>query len=406
MDRRVTAGLDLLERYPHLTPSPTFGTKPKRLWWSDARREEFERMWRENADVGEIADRFEISEGYVYVKAAQWGLGRRRARGSGGGRRVGHKGPYFWTEDRIARLKVLWADPEASHNDIVEALGAKSRKAVNARAYLLKLPRRPREAPKSPNDRLRARGGGQRRFVGATGRKMRFRNLDPQHPAIVEGRSRYQARVKSASVAKHVLVEGKNSSKTGWRITKGPWAGKTIHTLTLEERRTCPSTCRQWLNCYGNNLHLALRLRHDEEDFAIHLSSELLRLNARYPEGFVVRLHILGDFFSVEYVNFWRDALDTLPGLHIWGYTARKNGTPIGSALFKLASERWDRFALRWSDLGSDFAAAEVVEEEADAKGIICPAEKDETRCCATCGLCWARKGDAPAVPIISFLRH
>lgn len=371
----------------------------RRIHW-ESHRDEFERMWRDGADVIEMAERFEVSRVTIYNKASRWKLPRRARRGRGQGQAL------FWTEAKIEALKQLWPKRELTCDDIAVELGAKSRAAVYARAQQLGLPRRRWGHRKTMKERLRAGGGAQRRFVGAAGRKMRFRKLDPKHPAFVEGRTLYPSRVISASKAKHVLVGGENNSKIGRVIMKGRWKGLPVFYVTLQERATCPRTCQQWLNCYGNNLHLALRLRHDEEDFAIHLASELLRLQAKYPNGFVVRLHIVGDFFSLKYVEFWRNALDTLPGLHVFGFTARPTITRIGSALMRLATERWDRFALRWSDRGADFAASEVVKDEADANGIICPAERDENRCCATCGLCWAMKDGRPAVPLITFPVH
>lgn len=199
-----------------------------------------------------------------------------------------------------------------------------------------------------------------------------------------------------------------NSRKIGRVVTKGPWKGFPIFMLTLQERWTCPRSCSEWLSCYGNNMNWALRIREDG-DFLVHLTSELLRLQARNPDGFVVRLHVLGDFFSVAYVRFWAKAIAELPALHVYGYTARALSSPIGHALNDLVRAHWDRFSIRWSNRGSKLAAAEVVDREEDARGIVCPAEKDEKRSCGTCGLCWAPKKGAPlepAIPLISFIRH
>lgn len=218
----------------------------------------------------------------------------------------------------------------------------------------------------------------------------------------------FRGRVRDSSLVKHVLVGGENSRKIGRAVKKGAWKGMPIFTLTLEERSTCPRTCEQWLNCYGNNMNWALRIEEDG-DFLIHLTSELLRLNARFPGGFVVRLHVLGDFFSTEYVDFWKLALDTMPALHVYGYTARGLDTPIGGAIWDIVKVHWDRFAIRWSNRGSMTAASEVVDDEESAQGVVCPAELDEKRSCGTCGLCWASKRGAalvPAVPLITFLRH
>lgn len=319
---------------------------------------------------------------------------------------------FDWSDENVELLKVLWADNSITIVDIVRQMGARSRNVIIGKAHALKLPHRKtgkRATGVSPagGGRLPRSDGHQRRFVGATGRRHRTR-ISPEGRAAKEGLTIFQKRVVDANLTKHILVEGVNNRKIGRAVKKGIWKGMPIFTLTLQERKTCPSTCPQWLSCYGNSMNWAIRIREDG-DFAIHLTSELLRLQARFPGGFVVRLHVLGDFFSLEYVNFWRLALDELPALHVFGFTAWPLDTPIGGALWDIVRDRWDRFAIRFSNRGSLIAASEVVEEEADAQGIICPAEKDENRSCGTCGMCWASKKGArlvPAVPLISFPRH
>jgi hypothetical protein len=47
-------------------------------------------------------------------------------------------------------------------------------------------------------------------------------------------------------------------------------------------------------------------------------------LQTQHPGGFLVRLHVLGDFYSVRYAELWHEALEAYPALHIFGYTARE----------------------------------------------------------------------------------
>lgn len=219
------------------------------------------------------------------------------------------------------------------------------------------------------------------------------------HPAVVEGRSYF---IKSAGAKRstgRVLITGHNQRKLGKRVTKGRWTGMEIYTLTLEERKTCPRTCAEWNSCYGNRMPWSNRALAGEglED---KLAIELASLQQRHPKGFVVRLHILGDFYSVDYVNRWSGWLDQFPALHIFGYTARQDA--IGEALKLLIKNRWDRFAIRSSGaVLSDVPAAIVIDREDQAvDAIICPVQTNKTACCATCGLCWSTS------KTIAFLRH
>ena len=52
----------------------------------------------------------------------------------------------------------------------------------------------------------------------------------------------------------------------------------------------------------------AIRYNADDELIAM-MESELHDLQAKYPNGFLVRLHVLGDFYSVSYVAQWAKRL-------------------------------------------------------------------------------------------------
>jgi hypothetical protein len=315
----------------------------RRLWWSDERRDRFAQMWRDNNSVGEIADFFEIDERAVYAKAGQWKLGRRRPRGGDGGAAIKKK-----------RRVLARSDPS-----------------------------------------------GQRRFVGKvhdefSGPKV---VLEPHHPASRLGSTVFAGQVEPASRMAQLLKSGEHSRKLGKTVTKGKWAGSPIFSLTLEERATCPRTCKEWATCYGNNLHHSTRI-YDDGTLTRRLWGELAALNARHPGGFLVRLHVLGDFYSVDYVDFWRGALNDFPALRIFGFTARQPADPIGAAVLFLMRDFEERVALRISGGGQDSHCADVVDRKDQATGFICPAELKETICCANCTLCWTVRHN------ISFLRH
>jgi hypothetical protein len=219
------------------------------------------------------------------------------------------------------------------------------------------------------------------------------RGLKADNPAVVEGRTMFPSTVIDPADSPALLVSGANSRKLGDRVTKGLWAGFPIFQLSLEERATCPKTCHHWLTCYGNGMPQARRHRHGPE-LLDYLRAELTDLQEDHAGGFVVRLHVLGDFYSLDYVRAWEGFLDTFPALHIFGYTAWPKDSEIGAAIFRLTETRWDRFAVRFSSAEVEPQGATALwrkpEDLTDWPGIICPAQTGKTDCCGTCGLCWA----------------
>lgn len=222
--------------------------------------------------------------------------------------------------------------------------------------------------------------------------------LPPNHPAAVEGRSYFKKPARPHRDGEPLLKSGMNSRKIGAKVMKGPWSGMPIYTLTLEERATCPRSCEQWLTCYGNRMPWPHRHKHGPE-MERQLEAELRRLQWKHPKGFVVRLHVLGDFYSLEYVRRWATWLDIFPALNVFGYTAWLPGTAIGDEIAALRDKRWDQFAVRTSG-GAAGMPRTIVSDKPEPGIITCPAETGQTQCCATCGLCWGTKRD------ILFLAH
>ncbi|MES2903229.1 MAG: hypothetical protein V4696_03505 [Pseudomonadota bacterium] len=223
--------------------------------------------------------------------------------------------------------------------------------------------------------------------------------LESHHPASRKATTFFPSTVKPAATVERILKSGHNSRKIGDKVGKGKWRGIPIFTLTLEERDTCPRSCLEWTTCYGNNMPFAHRI-HDDGTLTKRIWAELAALNAAHPAGFLVRLHVLGDFYSIAYVEFWRLALVEFRALRIFGFTARKASEPIGMAILRTLVEHQDRFWMRFSGGGYETHCSEVVERPEDVSGVRCPAETDAARCCATCALCWTSDRT------ISFVRH
>jgi hypothetical protein len=217
------------------------------------------------------------------------------------------------------------------------------------------------------------------------------KSLQSGHPALKgPGHTIFLKQVKPAAKVARLLQPASTNSKLGGggnrTITKGKWKGMPMYSLSLEERRTCPKTCQQWLNCYGNNMPFANRIDHSTPAFLPALDSELAALQAKHPGGFVVRLHVLGDFFSKSYALFWKKSLQRYTALQIFGYTHRDPDSVIGKEIQSLNDHgAW----IRWSDMGGKMSA-NTDTANTKGEGIHCPEQTSKTAGCMTCGLCWS----------------
>ena len=229
--------------------------------------------------------------------------------------------------------------------------------------------------------------------------------LSADNPSVLAGRSIFHKQVVAAKDSPRLLISGAQQRKIGGLITKGAWRGMPIYTLTLEERATCPTSCGHWLSCYGNGMPFARRHEHGV-DLELRLADELLAMDREHPTGFVVRLHVLGDFYSVGYAGLWGGWLRRFRSLRLFGYTAHPPGSPIGLVIQKINGAFQDRCLIRFSGdaVGDGLPAARTIWRKPEAarvpEGIVCPAQTERTACCGTCGLCWATT--AP----IAFIAH
>lgn len=212
--------------------------------------------------------------------------------------------------------------------------------------------------------------------------------LDPTSSAMVEMRTIYPTTVRSASSEERVLKSGINSRKLGDKIIKGVWAESPVYSLKFEERRTCPVTCQQLANCYGNNMGQRTTRWNVDLKLYARLNVELDVLSYKH-RAYAVRLHDLGDFPSLTYVEFWFAALRAHSGLRLFGFTHWDRTSEIGAAI-DAESAKWDRFRIRFSDNHQGERTAHVIPDNGEQGkhrlGIVCPA--DHTRPLVTCGSC------------------
>jgi hypothetical protein len=230
-----------------------------------------------------------------------------------------------------------------------------------------------------------------------TAKPERVSGLPAHHPAVMQGRTLFPTSVIEPKDSPRLLISGVQQRKIGDRVTKGRWKGMPIFCLTLEERATCPASCHHWRSCYGNGMPYSRRHKHGP-DLEYLLAAELREKADAYPNGFVVRLHILGDFYDTAYAALWGRWLDEFPALRVFGFTARPEDSDIGMVLRALNNDVPERFVIRFSRpkaggvRGVRYATTlwETPETPTVDGAVVCPVQTEKTACCATCGLCWA----------------
>ena len=200
---------------------------------------------------------------------------------------------------------------------------------------------------------------------------------------------------RTVAESKSVLKQSKNKKLSKDKlpvIKKGKFKGYVIYTLTLEERATCPRYCYHWDDCYGNNMMFGHRIQHGAELEAA-LQKEVAELCGLY-RGVIIRLHVLGDFYSVDYVELWQHLLTKFDNLAIWGFTGYKPTSDIGLAIRAVRGGFGERFAVRFSnapDYKFSANSADLI-KPAKNKSVICPEQTGQTESCSTCTICWAAK--------------
>lgn len=213
--------------------------------------------------------------------------------------------------------------------------------------------------------------------------------LPDSHRAITNSTTMYPSTVVTPQASKRLLISGVNNLKLGDRVVKGPWKGGKLFSLSLVERETCPTHCHHWNDCYGNAMPFARRHKNDRS-LVPRLWHELCYLTSTH-EKVIVRIHVLGDFYSSEYVRAWMRFLTDLPNLYIFGYTAWRPWDVIGISIERMMRTFPDRCVIRWSsDHWQELGAITITKPTGLRNTVVCPAQTEKTECCGTCGLCWS----------------
>lgn len=221
--------------------------------------------------------------------------------------------------------------------------------------------------------------------------------LRDNNPALSEHRTVFPSRVKTVTEVKRVLHSVANNAKLGNGVpvvAKGKWRGMAAFALTLEERKTCDPGCQMRQECYGNNMRFTTRVSNDDPAALMaKIEGEVRDLLRTYGK-ILVRLHVLGDFFSPEYAAFWAGLVRRYPGLHLFGFTQWPRDSDLGRAVQAINDADRERVWIRFSNAGGPMSA------NVEGEGIPCPEQIGKTASCMTCGLCWSTTHP------VSFKRH
>lgn len=217
----------------------------------------------------------------------------------------------------------------------------------------------------------------------------------------------FPSRVFVPDGSERVLKDGSSNSKIGGDVLVGKLKGARIYTLTLPERTTCPKSCPLWRGCYGNSMQYARRWQPGRE-LEEQIVCEIKAMCAK-DQPVLVRLHVLGDFYSFDYIKLWAELLDTYHNLYVFGFTAHADDTHLGAGISRLRGVYPDRFAIRHSGTTGrwgTFTLPFPTEAKTIGDAIVCPEQLDgmkgspQSRHCGNCGVCWAT--DRP----IAFVEH
>lgn len=193
-----------------------------------------------------------------------------------------------------------------------------------------------------------------------------------------------------------LLVSGHSNVKIGRDLRVGKLKGYWLFTLSLPERETCPASCLHWRDCYGNNMPFAKRIIPDAT-FLPALEANIKQLlRTRGRRGIIVRLHALGDFYSVEYVAFWERMLREHPRLVIFGYTAYLLDAQVAAerriaeAVNRLIDTFPGRAMMRFSNgrLGTRSAISVKTFADTPVGAFACPDQTGQFDGCGKCGAC------------------
>lgn len=360
--------------------------------WSDARMAQLEGLWATDASAAAIGAQMGLSRGAVIGKAHRMGLpAHPDARKK--------KGPIP-VRARRALVQIVAFHAKEGRLPTVSELAevCDSNRGIASDSYrelerfgLVWRSRQGIRVRWDEDGHLTETAPDLARMYEGNPRKWLDGYSQPERQGFKGHTTRYRSKVTEPG--DQPLKPGRHVEKVGSVVSKGFWKGAQIYVLTLEERRTCSTTCKMYEHCYGNNMPKAKRLKHGL-DLTEAIEAQLKKMDQKGKRKrlVVIRLHILGDFYSPEYVKFWEFMLVMYDWLRIFGYTAWPAESDIGKEVLRVrAGPLGHRFMIRTSGYGYQLAAFVRKKNEPIPEGAFqCPEQTKKTKECGTCGACWS----------------
>lgn len=159
----------------------------------------------------------------------------------------------------------------------------------------------------------------------------------------------------------------------------------------------CKSVC--YNAAYDGNTNSYANLMHfnkEKRELMIYIN-KVLQTEIK-KESIIVRLHSEGDFFSEEYVRFWKEIVFINKNIKFWAYTKSWIISSIKEELEEL--EKLDNINIyySWDETMNERPINHKLailtddikkyEEKVKQHTVICPEQYGMVDCCADCGIC------------------
>jgi hypothetical protein len=181
-------------------------------------------------------------------------------------------------------------------------------------------------------------------------------------------------------------------------ISRGNLKLGILPSFSLPPMKTCPGKtpfCDKYcFGCHGNyilaNTHSSNELRLEvsrTSDFVPRMVADIRRIMAP-----AFRLHVVGDFYSAEYLEKWIEIVRRFPDIHFFGSTRSWRVPKIAKTLEEFRDEKnvYMRASVDLTDHLSPAPAWSTWSVE--GQGVPCPHDKGKVKSCYTCGRCWNDK--------------
>ncbi|MBA7688194.1 hypothetical protein ES703_96673 [subsurface metagenome] len=182
-------------------------------------------------------------------------------------------------------------------------------------------------------------------------------------------------------------------------ISRGNLKIGSLPSFSLPVVTTCPGKtpfCERY--CFGlkGNFRLLNVLEANDRRLDATLRSDFVDImvnEIRQTRAPAFRLHVVGDFYSVEYIHKWVDIAGALPDVIFFGSTRSWRCEFLSEAI-KLLRDL-DNFYMKASVDATDTLSPQGCGWSTwavEGRGMTCPHDEGKVANCLECKRCWTRK--------------